>query len=275
LGIYLDNFTFSCWKCKVGGSLFDVLNEITHIRYSEFETLFTKPRDQGDLTAEQAILAMMKQAVDKEKRAESGVQWPPPCGMPLGKMCNEALVRDFMTKRNLNVNFCCCRGVYIGVASKWTARFIIPVSHGGRVVAYQGRDMTGKIEPRYRTEGDVSKYLYGFDDIDYTKPVAITEGVINAWTIEENAVAAFTQSLSSDQLALMWSMREVPMWILCWDIGQDGSDAFWTARKMGQELVSMFGQGKVGYIEFPPGKDCNDMGRDWMRAELEHPKLFE
>jgi hypothetical protein len=130
--------------------------------------------------------------------------------------------------------------VYIGVASKWTARFIIPVWYKDTVVAYQGRDMTGKVDPRYRTAGDVGNYLYGFDSIDHTRPVAITEGVINAWTIGENAIASFSKSLSSDQLALLWSAQDVPMWILCWDIGQDGSDAFWEARS---EVV--FGRSKM------------------------------
>jgi len=274
LGIFLDNFSYTCWRCKQFGSLFDVLNEITHIRYSEFELLFTKPRDEGNLTAEQKILAFLKQKVDKEKTIKGVVEWPPSCAMPIGKMLDEGLVQAFMKKRNLDPDFCCEQEVFIGVASKWTARFIIPVKYGGHIVAYQGRDMTGKIEPRYRTEGDVSKYLYGFDRIDVSKPVAITEGVINAWTIGDNAVASFSKSLSFDQLAIMWGVQEVPMWVLCWDIAQDGSDAFWDARKKGQELVSMFGQGKVGFIEFPPGKDCNDMGGDWCRGMLENPKLF-
>ena len=184
-------------------------------------------------------------------------------------MKDDALVIQFLAKRKMSYDFCKKMSIHIGVTGRYTNRFLIPIFYEGRVVAYQGRDMTGKHKAKYLTEGDVSYFLYNYDKVDFSRPVAITEGVISSWAID-NSVASFTTALSDEQVKLM-KQKNPPMWVLCWDIGADGSDAFWKGRKEVKNLAGLLGSDKVAYIELPHGHDPDSLGKIRMAELLKDP----
>jgi hypothetical protein len=130
--------------------------------------------------------------------------------------------------------------------------------------------MTGLSANKYLTEGDVSNYLYGWDDVDESKPIGIAEGVISSWRID-NAICSFSAALGDKQLLLM-SKKNPPYWVLCWDMGDDGSDKYWEGTRVARKLAEYFGRGKVKYVTMPKGEDPDSMGVARMRALLKEPR---
>jgi hypothetical protein len=276
LGIFYDSdkFNFSCLKCKTSGYLFDFLNHLTNISYSDFEELVKSQRPVEEQTALEQITDIISgDGTEVEIKGPRRVRWPPPGTMPINKLWDDLVVSYFLQKRNLSLKECMEHEARIGVMGRWTGRFIFPVHYKDQVVAFQGRDMTYRQEPRYLTEGDVSYFVYNIENLDPTLPGVITEGVLNAWAVRENAVATFSTAMSPDQIRLL-SQTKVPYWILCWDIAEDGSDAFWKGRAAVQSLSGVLGPGKVGYVELPPGEDAASLGRERIWQILKQPKFI-
>jgi len=265
-GVFVDNLRYSCWKCKASGTLFELLRELYNITYQEYVALL----DHELPTEHKSALSQIKEILGEKEgfsHMPDMVEWPPEGTVPITKMKEDALTSDFLKQRHLDWRLCDDMGVRVGVVGRYTARFLIPVISENTVVAYQARDMTGQYDAKYLSEGEVSYYLYNIDNVDTTKPIPITEGVISSWFTDYNAVASFTTALSPHQINLMLS-KDPPYWVLCWDIGEDGSDAFWKARPAMQNLSGQFGPGKVKYVTLPPGKDPADLGRDKMQYLL-------
>lgn len=270
-GIFCDTseFNFTCWKCKSSGNLFTLLNEITQLSFREFQELMNSNRSLDERSPLMQIQSVIghDDATAQEARE---VGWPPKGSVSIEKLQKDSQVRSFLKVRELALDWCKEAGVRIGVIGRYTGRFIIPICYRGAVVAYQARAMSNRLYPKYLTEGDVSYFLYNLDNIDPAKPIAITEGIFDAWTIGNNAISSFSAALSDHQISLMRQINP-PYWILCWDIGEDGSDAFWKGREVAQNLAGLFGSGKITYLELPPGEDPSSLGRSRMQELLASP----
>jgi len=267
LGLFLDKLTFSCWKCKTGGSLFDVINELSGITREDFDEFFDSSRPLD----EKSVLSQIKDIVNGKEDVEFApardVQWPPPGSVSLAKYADPQALQ-FLETRGISYDFAIQHDVWIGMSGRYTGRFIIPVIFEGVVVAFQARDMTGKSDAKYLTEGDISYFLYNFDNVDESKPVAVTEGIFDCWVCD-NGVASFTAALSHEQICLMLE-KDPPYWILAWDIGEDGSDAYWKSKKVLKELLVIFGGEKINYVTLPAGEDLSSLGSAKVKEILEN-----
>lgn len=87
-------------------------------------------------------------------------------------------------------------------AERWFCRVIIPVYKDGKLIFYQGRDLTDT-RPRKYLSPNVPRdnLLYGFDNItkDTSEPLYITEGWFDAYAI--NGCAVFSNKLTVGQIA--------------------------------------------------------------------------
>lgn len=84
---------------------------------------------------------------------------------------------------------------------RWMGRVIIPFYKGGNLIYYQGRDLTGKSNMKYRSQAESkSSVMYGYDNIlsqtQDKSPLYITEGWFDAFPIGGVAVLGntFTES---------------------------------------------------------------------------------
>lgn len=266
LGLFFSG-NFSCWKCKASGSFFDFLSALHNISWQEYKELLG-----GNFVPEnQTALQQIKNILNKpcEQTEQKDIVWPPQGTMPLSKQLQDPLVKRFVLKRNLDIKKCLENDVRIGVAGRYTSRFIIPIYFLGEVVAYQARDMTGRSEAKYLTEGLVSNLLYNIDNINPEQSVCIAEGIFSSWALN-NSVASFSASLSTEQINLMRDIN-AQQWILCWDIGEDGSDAYWKARPVLNQLVAVFGSSKIKYVTLPHGEDPDSLGKEKMKQILKTP----
>ena len=267
-GIFLDNLRFSCWKCKTKGSFFDLLTELTGITFSDYRQMMAdssfEHRGESALTS---INKIISHDIEVERSAEE-VVWPPSGSVPISNMANDAQVIAYLKFRNVTQQFCEGQDVHIGVIGRYAGRFIIPVYYKTTIGAYQARDMTDIDEAKYLTKGDISYFLYNIDLVDVAQPVPITEGIFDCWATE-NATSSFSAALSDEQITLMQQM-DPPYWVLCWDMGEDGSDAFWKGRIAARNLLGLFGPGKMRYSTFPAGEDPGSLGRKRMKEIIQN-----
>ena len=93
------------------------------------------------------------------------------------------------------------KAVFIKQAQKWTKRIIVPIYKDGKLVFYQGRDMTGRAVKKYESPS-VSKdrVIYGFDQLfaDEDRPLYVAEGFFDAFHI--NGVALLGNELTEPQI---------------------------------------------------------------------------
>lgn len=268
LGIFLDKLSFSCWKCKTGGSLYDVINELTGISKSDFEEFFESSRPLDDKSALAQIHDIIEGEDDNEFLPAKEVVFPPEGSVSIAKYVDDPIM-DFLESRKVTYELAVLKDVYIGMTGRYSGRFIIPIQFEGKVVAFQARDMTGRAEDKYLTEGDVSYFLYGYDEIDPSKPVALTEGIFDSWAAD-NSCSSFTSALSYEQMCLMLE-KDAVSWILAWDIGEDGSDAYWKSRNVINDLLGVLGSEKIMYITLPPGEDLSSLGSAKVKEILANP----
>lgn len=273
-GIFFSSLTFNCWKCGAQGTLYDLLSHVYEINYQQYLELVKRTHT----IYEKSTLDQINSIIEGETEESPDVRkvaWPPEGSMFIGKWKDDPLVVRFLKKRKLSLDLCVKQLVHIGIAGRYVGRFLIPIFFGGKVVAFQGRDMADNPKaPRYLTEGNVSNYLYNFDELDCDKPVVITEGIFDAWAVRNNSTSTFSASCSNVQLDLMRVVNP-PKWILCWDIGEDGSDAFWKSRALIGELEALFGSGKVGYVQLPRGEDASSLGHQRITEILNQVEVLQ
>lgn len=101
-----------------------------------------------------------------------------------------------------------------GPVGDYKHRIIIPIRHRGKLVSYQGRDITGKSGMKYkacRQEHEVIEHkhcLYGLDKAKRDR-VIVVEGVTDVWRLGPGAVATFGVKFKPAQVALLLRFKRV------------------------------------------------------------------
>ena len=90
-------------------------------------------------------------------------------------------------------------------AKAWKARVILPVRNAqGALIFYQGRDLTGKADPKYLSSPTPrSNVLYGMRELNANRddPLFIVEGIFDAQAV--GGVAIFSNKPTKEQIAII------------------------------------------------------------------------
>jgi hypothetical protein len=107
---------------------------------------------------------------------------------------------------------------------KW--RIVAPIYQGGRLVSYQGRDITKKSSMRYKPclkKLEVKHHkecLYGLDLVPGNR-ILVVEGITDAWRMGPGAVATFGIKFTLSQVMLLSEFAKV---FLMFDLGKTEYD---------------------------------------------------
>jgi DNA primase len=97
--------------------------------------------------------------------------------------------------------FYLCKKSTNPVISRWYGRLIIPLFKQGKLIFYQGRDLSGQRQAKYLSvENARDNVLYGYDNI-YQKtdtPLYIVEGFFDAYVL--NGVAVLGSKMTQNQI---------------------------------------------------------------------------
>jgi DNA primase len=148
---------------------------------------------------------------------------------------------------------------------KFKQRIIIPIYHEGKLIAFQGRDVTGRQSIPYLSsppEDDETQPLnhsvYNAQRVDPSL-IVITEGVSDCWTIgKEHGTCLFGKRLYEEQFDILESISYNGTKIV---VALDG-DAYDDAEQIAMDLVGF----DVRVPELPYGEDP---------ASLGHEKIWE
>ncbi len=159
-----------------------------------------------------------------------------------------------------------------GADGDYKFRIIAPIYFDGRLVSYQGRDITNKQAAKYKGCADEDEViphksiLYGWDQIPYnSERCIVVEGITGVWRLGPGSLATFGVEYTPSQLRLL-ALRFKDIYLL-FDPDQAGEKA----EKLTDELLSLGRNATVLEIMIPEldsGNIPQDLANDLMKKYI-------
>lgn len=222
-GFNLEKGYYSCWRCGYH-DLVDVIATLERI----------KPHEAVSRLADYTISTSPKLRHGyREKRPES-------VSLPVGSRPLGSIHKAYLKSRNFDPEQLEEKYGLLGTGpiGPYKLRIIAPIYLDGKLISYQGRDVTRKAEIPYKAcpkDQEVIEHKNSLYNIDHAKDTAIVvEGIFDTWRIGDGAVATFGVGFRWSQVFLL-SQRFKQVFLL-----YDGElKAQAQARKIVQALKSL------------------------------------
>jgi len=221
-GFNISGGYYNCWKCG-GHRNSDVIASLLGINWHEAQDLLAQYRTGSD-----------HKPTEKKKALASEIIWPVNCH----DLAHAH--KKYLWSRNFDpakiVELWGVRGT--GPIGPYKFRIIVPIYHKGRLVSYQGRDITNKASLRYKAcpvEKEVIHHkhvIYGLDHVVNGKAI-IVEGVFDAWRLGYGAVSTFGTEVTNEQCLLL-AERLARVYITFDDQDTEGK-----ADSLGNRLIAL------------------------------------
>lgn len=209
-GVFADHGNYVCLRCGVKGPFERLLSAASRLSRARVKALATAAR------RERPALVVPKPAPATPKL--------PPGSVPVVSGAPWPELLAFLERRCYSVADCTRRACFYvpsGVG-RYCKRLVIPVlDPGGRYVAWQARDVTGRAERNYLNPGfPLKEYLYR-PEAPRKNDVVLVEGVFDQWraqaALPDHAIyATFGAELTARQLLAIVTMRPLSVTVL-WD----------------------------------------------------------
>lgn len=253
MGYSTTKGVFNCYKCGI------------HPTVETIATLLRIPKAQAFKIAS-AFRGDQSKVVQAPIAA---TERPQKCVWPAGTLNGLLKVHErYLAGRGFDVqNLVDFWGIVAtGALGRWMWRVMIPVMamDGTTMVAYQGRDITGKQKLRYKSSEDsdsvrpIKSCLYGLDQVA-GNDIIIVEGVPSVWKMGAGVVATFGTAGTDDQLLLMTKFERR------FFLFDDEDEAQERATKMATALSSLDGK-HTEVIRMSEVKDPGDLTYAQARA---------
>lgn len=251
-GIFHPSGLYHCWRCEVRGPLSKLLNELTGIPETQFEEFFESEGIDFGVAVEDQINEVLEAEKEIVEKRTTRVSLP-----KFARKVTEDIyaprLRIFLAERKISIQTCINYDCYICDVGDYANRLVIPVYSDGKLVSFQGRDMTGRSDLKYRTApGSINEFLYGYDTLPDSTMV-ITEGILDKWRIGDQAVASFGTSLTNTQKYLIIE-RNPDTLIFAWD-----ALAYWKSKKQAEYFMPFINEIRV--VLFPEEHDPDSYGK--------------
>lgn len=229
LGVYPQTGQTNCWRCGPH-SLTDVLKKL--LRINEV---------QINLVLKQYITEKApKQSKIKERKGTIRTQLKQTL-LPPGTGELQEVHKKYLQERNFDpdylINTYGIKGT--GPLGTYKFRIMIPIIYDNKLVSYQGRDITGRSESKYKTCNKKLEMkfhkdcLYGENllPVNYNGNIVVVEGVTDQWRLGLGSVATFGIMWSLNQLDLLTKYKKIFV------LFDKGGDADKQANKLADMLA--------------------------------------
>jgi len=252
MGIFYADLMCSCWRCTRSAPFFVLFSRLTGLSLDESEkTVEEKEVDFSETTTDQ-IKQIFDNTVEFSTDEEVEVVLPEGC-IKIEKDDYFGHFKAYLDRRHISIQTVIEYDCYICKMGDFCNRMIIPVYFGGKLVSYQGADITGRDKVKYKTAiGCINNYLYNYDSVEDT--MFITEGILDSWRVGDCAVASFGTHLTDRQKTLILKKKLTTLMFL-WD-----GDAHWKAKKEA-EFFRPFIE-NISIIKLPTGEDPDSLGTE-------------
>lgn len=199
-GFSLADGHYNCWRCG-GHPVEDVVMALERCEWHEACAIVIEYTDHGTgrRPPQKPVL----------KQIAGSLSWPP------GTMPLQAQHKAYLAGRRFDPDFLAAKYGLMGTGpvGPYAWRVMAPVLVAGRMVSYQGRDITGRADLRYKAcrkeleLRDHKTVLYNADNAGDS--VVVVEGVFDVWRLGHGAVATMGTSVTRAQVAEMGKFRKV------------------------------------------------------------------
>ena len=245
-GINIYGSYFNCWKCG-GRNLHFLIKTLLLIHTNEAFSILNDYDFQSqiiqDLNDKKKIQTVSKIDMIGEELKKKHIKYLENRGFDV-----DYLINKYKITGTLNYPF------------EFKYRVIVPIFYKGRLVSYQGRDITGKSDLRWNglsPSESVIPYKYIFYAMQYSnyEQVGIVEGIMDQWKMGDGFICSFGTALTTKQLKLLLKYKRI---FFLFDPG-----ALDKAQKYAKILSSIKKDIEVEYIDLELGKkDPGDLNRD-------------
>lgn len=195
LGWNARNDFFHCWRCGKHSHV-EIIRGLLGVD--------TK-------TAGQIYWRYQTDMVHRRKRRTKEVDRPTELELPYGTGPLRAVHRRYLRLRKYKPRALTKEWnlMATGNLGEYKFRIIAPVYFNGKLVSYQGRDITNRSPLRYKACARMDEVrphkacLYGLDKIEHRHTVIVVEGITDVWRMGAGAVATFGIEWTLAQLRLL------------------------------------------------------------------------
>ncbi len=222
LGINKRTKGMTCWKCG-RKNLLQFVQEIENVSKREAYTIIEKFQDKE--------LSYLD--IPDRIPTENDVQLPKGCTKNF-----PGLAIDYLEQRNFDPEeLIKTYNLYYGqITTNFQHRIIVPVYYKRELISYVGRDVTGKLQNKYRNSSieeskiPVKDTLFNLDTVK--DKVIIVEGVFDVFRLGRGTVATFGTKYKKEQIAKLIGVKQA---FILFDA--DDPDAPEQAERMGKDLT--------------------------------------
>lgn len=252
LGFNIAGAYFYCWKCG-GHSVHRIIKG--YLRCSDFEAQTI----EDEYGTRNSLLA----GLNKRTPQADTLVMP---GEELSKLYRKYLIKRGLDPDEIIEKYHVKAG---GIVGGWKYRLMIPVYENGTLMTYQGRDITGNTDLRYKTlsiEESVDNPKHLLYNIDNTKKdaVIVCEGVVDVWKIGDGSVATLGTSTTEEQVRKLNKFGKV---YILFDPEENAQKR---AKKLGERVAAMGTEVEIidTGLDHDPG-DMTPKEVETLRRELE------
>lgn len=226
LGFHIASGAIRCWRCGTHSQI-DLIKKIAHCNFKtarEIQREYKASRHTRTANANRESIVNVK--------VHSETKWP------LGTTELTERHRRYLERRKFDpdklIETWDLRAV--GPIGKYKWRIIAPIYFKGKMVSYQGRDITNKAEAKYKAcpkSDEVIEHqtiLYGYDEAPEDVCILV-EGIVDVWRLGPGAVCCFGTSFTTSQINLL-AKRFRKVYVM-FDMDEDN------AIKMAEQLASL------------------------------------
>ena len=222
MGFNASGSYFYCWKCG-GHSVQNVIKEFLKCSSYEAQSIEDEYGTRGTLL----------DTINRKTPQATSLVLP---GEPL-----TGIYRKYLRKRGLDPDEIVEKyGVQAGgIIGDWKFRLMIPVYQNNVLVTYQGRDITGNSDLRYKTlsvEQSVinpKHCLYNLDKVPSREKIGVCEGVVDVWKLGDGFVATLGTSTTEEQV------RKLSIYKNVYIVFDPEVEAQKRAKKLGERIAVM------------------------------------
>jgi len=250
-GVSPTSELFSCWRCGKTGHFVDLLMELTGLPFSQCKDIVSESsisfKEHTEETSEPDVVDTVEVKLpERFELITNGINFP--------------LLDDYLKRRNISRATLIEHKCGICRVGRYMNRMIIPVFYKGELASFQGADLSGFANLKYRSApiemGRINNFLYNYDKIKSGGRMIVEEGVLDAWRTGDEAVAAFTSNLTKEQKRLIIAKNLEELYF-CFDCELT---AYYKAIEEAKEFEAYIPVVEV--LQLPFGKDPDEVGKE-------------
>ena len=196
LGWNIEQQYFNCWKCG-WHSIIDVIMILTNNNFHKSKELL-----------KQYIIGSNYIPICQEKKTIINDI----IHLPTGTKELSTIHRNYLINRNFDPDHLIQKYNLKGTlyTGNYKFRIIAPIYYNGKLVSYQGRDVTDKQKLRYKAcskKNEIIHHKYILYNLDncLSNKIIIVEGITDVWRIGDNCACTFGIAYTIEQILLLSS----------------------------------------------------------------------